>query len=178
MPILATTQTRGPGRPRFPDEPHAPCGHCGGPVTRREGEALADYRKRLTCSRDCARRMGRSGRPVVIERWEAAKAAHNPCPQCGTAVEPRKSESITKYVGRATCGNPACVVAYRNRNDADRTRARLAEQVARIVEPLAEVDFGNGFAAHNLRLRDGGFGRVVAPDSRTLGGVASAWMAS
>jgi hypothetical protein len=67
LPEMPAPTPRGRPPRGGPPKPHAPCTHCHGPVTRRDGEETGDYNRRRCCSDYCVlQRNGfrRDGRPA------------------------------------------------------------------------------------------------------------------
>lgn len=165
---------------------HPPCQVCAKPIERREGETMRLWAERGCCSIRCSGKKG--ALPAMREsarKFMAAQAAHPPCWHCQGVVVPRRDEPLGRYTKRATCQTDACRTAYRShvmgteaarrrelRDSADSAPRQIvpADTVVRETDP---IDFGGGFAAHNLAVKPS-LGRVSRPFVGSYG-VASSW---
>ena len=94
---------------------HPVCNFCKGPVERREDEKTGDWRKRKTCSPECAERA----------RHRTTAVIHPPCLVCGGAVErhlangEKKKELRNNWLNRKTC-SVKCGNIYKTRKNANK----------------------------------------------------------
>lgn len=163
---------------------HPPCVFCGEPVLRRGEEPRSKYKIRKTCSPMCTlahQRVIQHEKALV--RWAEVEAVHAPCPVCNAPVVHRKSETLERFVARATCGARTCVVELMSRNAGHGRPPK--KRVAVALEETAEgvtltpqqlaPDVGLDFSGQNLRFRRH-FQKVSAPVRQTLGGVSANWL--
>lgn len=152
--------------------PVKPCPFCGRPMTPNRYHSLADHLDRVSCGAIKCR-----GRAIAKRKQEAAAAAmlalvetHAPCAICGRRFSPHIGEKTWNYRDRLTCSH-RCAAALRGQM----TKARF-EAVAQLPRPVGEIDFRNGFAVHNLKLRPGGVVKMPRPDTaaRSLTGSSAA----
>lgn len=165
------------GRPRLAAPPHAPCRGCGGPVERREREALVDFERRFTCSTECAATTRAKTSAEWAEVWLELEALHEPCPICDTKFPHNPDESRSKYVARLCCNDPACKRAIKKRAGARAggTLPHVCPQ-GEFVE-FEAIDFGDGFRDYVVDPDRSVFRRISpASDARTLGGVSGGWV--
>ena len=182
--ILPNLEPRRWGRPKSSAAEHPPCPACDGPVPRRDGETTSKWLTRTCCSEKCRGRW--SSRERISEAQSKTvqlEAEHPPCPICNAPVKRRPKEHSEKFIERATCGKLECIAAW-HKIRAKEKRSSMnpggrsgpyqpaldAAEAYRETEP---VDYGNGFAAHNLRFKAAP-GSVRKPFMQSYG-VSSSW---
>lgn len=182
---MSGTFSRGPGKKIILPEGwvHPPCEGCGGPMDRKEGETASRWLTRTNCSRKCAASLG--SRPQIaaaMTKFSESERDHAPCWGCNGPVPRRHHEALSRYMERKTCPNPDCREAYRKsamsqmakEAAVERARERKLQAEASAIREEVAVDWGNGFAAHNLRMGPS-YGRLPTPLTRTYGGVSSVY---
>jgi hypothetical protein len=57
------------------------------------------------------------------------------CPICGVALKRRKGEDATGFYKRTTCGEQACIEAYRQKRSREGMAAREADAAKKLAPP-------------------------------------------
>ena len=157
------------GRPTTPYT-HPPCPVCKGDVPRMEGEKKGSHMRRKACSVSC-RTVLITGRQAeqAVERREAANREGKECTVCGGKMFPKKRESLHHFDKRKSC-SPKCAGYLRGRSIYE--KPRIEDTDVRLLTPETDIDFGQGFMAHNLQFKRHNT-KMVPPDPvYTLGGVS------
>lgn len=132
------------------------CPACGKIIVRRPGEKPSHFAARKCCDYACSGAASHIGRSHDLT-----------CPFCRARPRQKRAKGCDLY---ATCGDPKCTTAAR----AGYLNGRHGKQ-PQWPAITGEVDWGNGFAAHEIEPGDGGVLRVGRPDSRSYTSSSAAW---
>lgn len=82
------------------------CQVCGSAIVRRVGENTGDWRRRKTCSSECAK-ISRRNKSQAIADQKHGIMRNRTCPACGAPLVQRCDEVYARFAERKTCGG-AC----------------------------------------------------------------------
>jgi hypothetical protein len=113
---------------------HAPCTHCGGPVTRRDTETRQAWRNRDTCSHECVTALRVANAVKANKARVQSDRTHPPCRACGGEVERREGEGTYQWGQRVTCSTRCASEMKR--------RAAINQDPSRRVPPPKRIPSG------------------------------------